>query len=370
MFVEQFMAWSVISGVDQRAQAIGQLAEKYLNDAIVAEARADTEQVFTLYLNDPSPLVRAALARSLGKHENVPRTLIWSLMQDVSAVAAEIFSSSRLLTNADLLHAIKQGDCQVQTAIAGRELLTREVVRCLVECASENAILELIDNSCVVFGPGLKHDIATRLGADPSIRATLLDEVDLLPATRQMLVDRLTGSLLLLVSDKGWGGGARVLDTAHDASNRVAIEIAVESDNASMVDYVTHLRDTAQLTPALLVRAICVGNAALFEAAIALLSGASLKRVQSIVDEGRISAFKALYSRTGLPRSAYGVFTAAISAWHLNGDHDTILMDIIAQVEDNEEVDGALMALLGRMAVEAKVDKAQNYERQLLLTAA
>jgi len=370
MFVERFMSWSVASGVDQRVEAIGLLAEKYLGNAIVLNDRAETEQVFTLYLNDPSPKVRAALARSLGKHKNVPRPLIWSLMQDVGEVATEIYAASPLLRDTDLLHAIKQGDGMVQTAIAGREKLTRDVVRTLVESAAEYAVLELINNPSVVLGPGLKHDIATRLGADPSIRASLLSEPDLLPATRQMLVERLTGSLLLLVSDKRWGGGGRILDTAHDASNRVAIEIAVESDNDSMTDYVTHLRDTAQLTPALLVRAICAGNAALFEAAIALLSGASLKRVQSIVDEGRISAFRALYGRTGLPQSAYGVFTAAISAWQLNDDRESVLMDIIARVEDNESVDGALLALLGRMAVEAQLDKAQNYERQLMLTAA
>ncbi len=372
MFVERFMAWTVSASVEQRSEAICLLVKKYLENSIVADDRPGTEQVFTLYLNDPSVQVRASMARSLAQSSTIPRTLIWSLMQDVNEVAVEVYSAVGGLKKAELIHGIERNNTLIQCAIAKRKNLDGDVVRALVDKAREEAILSLLNNQSVVLGPVLKHELATRLGSEPSIRAHLLAEADLLPKTRQMLVERLTGSLLSLVSNKGWTEGSWVSDSAHDASNRVSIEIAEAADNASMGEYVEHLRDTAQLTPALLVRAICVGNAALFENAISVLSGASLKRVQSIVDEGRISAFRALYGRTKLPQSAYGVFAAAITTWQKSGldGADNVLMKIIDQVEQDESVDGALLALLGRMAVEFERGKAASYQRQLLLSAA
>ncbi|MEE9313779.1 MAG: DUF2336 domain-containing protein [Rhizobiaceae bacterium] len=370
MFVERFMSWSVTAGADQRVEAICRLADTYLNDAIVADDRRATEQVFTLYLNDPSAKVRTAMADALAKSERTPRTLVWGLSQDTSQVASRVYANSPLFKDADLVHAINSEDQLIQTAIAQREVLSGSVVRALVSFGGDRAVSALMQNPFVVLSPALKHDIAARLGKVPAIRAALLEAEDLMSTTRQLLVQRLSSSLVSLVSDREWGSSVRIANCANDATNRVAVEIAMDTHNDNMDEYVAHLRDTAQLTPALLVRAICAGNAALFEMAIATLSGSSLKRVQSIVDEGRISAFRALYGRTGLPQSAYGVFCAAITSWQAAQDGDNVLMNIIERAEKDETVDGALLALLGRMATEAEYQAAQAYDRQLLLAAA
>ncbi|MEE9374776.1 MAG: DUF2336 domain-containing protein, partial [Rhizobiaceae bacterium] len=245
MFVERFMAWSVSAGVDQRAEAIGQLAKTYLNEVIVKEDQSPTEQVFTLYLNDPSAKVRKAMAGALAVSKLTPRALVWSLIHDTTEVAVEIYSHSPLLRSVDLIHAIKQDDPLIQIAIAKRDELNGDVVRALVVGAGERAVEQLLKNSNVVLGPGLKHDIATRLGGVPFIRAYLLEEQDILPATRQMLVHKLSNSLLSYVDENGWGNNHRLSHTANDACNRVAIEIAMDINSDDMAAYVQHLKETA-----------------------------------------------------------------------------------------------------------------------------
>ena len=86
MFVERFMAWSVVSGADQRANAISRLAVKFFNGRVAEEDRLDVEKTLTLYLNDSSAKVRTALAKVVARHENAPRHLVWALARDIKVL--------------------------------------------------------------------------------------------------------------------------------------------------------------------------------------------------------------------------------------------------------------------------------------------
>ena len=370
MFVERYMAWSVGASAEERAEAIVELARHYIDDQIDPDEVSSTELVFTLYLDDPSPMVRHAMAEMLAPSQSTPKTLVWGLTQDLPDIAAEVYEHSPHFRSLDLLHAVEAGSAPVQCAVASREDIDPATVRAVALGGDVAAVCTLLENTTVVLGPSLKHDIATRLGDDPDVRTLLLDHDDLKPATRQMLLRRLTGALMSLSDDREWGDSAQMAHAANDACNRVTLDIAAQAADENMAEYVQHLRDTHQLTPALLVRAICSGNIPLFEAAISELSGASVKRVRSIVAHGRISAFRSLYKRTGLPGTAYGAFASAISVWQTAQEGDNVLAMIIARTEEHPEIDGALLALLGRMSAEVSRKEAVGYERQLLLEAA
>lgn len=369
MFVERFMAWSDSASVDQRATEISGLAVRFLNEPMLHDDRQEVEKVLTLYLEDSSSKVRQALAKVIARHDKAPRHLVWGLSQDIVDVAAPIFQYSTLMRSRDLINAVLQDQCAVQCAIASRVELDGDIIRSIVENAGAQAVRVLLENPCVVLGPGLKHDIAQRYGDDADIRTILLDDAMLDASTRQLLVQRLSGSLLDLVSSTGWADIASLQKVANEASNRVTVEIAMQTTPERMEEYIEHLKQSNQLTPALLIRACCMGHAALFEHALSVLSGASLKRVQSIVDEGRMSAFKSLYGRTGLPQSAYPVFLAAIEAWQEPRALPELIGQILSKVENDGRVDGALSSMLGRMACEANREAAQDYQRQLRLAA-
>ena len=370
MFVERYMAWSVGAGAQERAEAIVELARHYIDDQIDPDEVSSTELVFTLYLDDPSPMVRHAMAALLAPSPMTPKTLVWGLTQDLPDIAAEVYEHSPHFRALDLLHAVEAGSVPVQCAVANRDDIDAATVRAIAIAGDAAAVCMLLENTTVVLGPGLKHDIAGRLGDDPEVRTLLLDHDDLKPATRQMLLRRLTGALLSLSDDRQWNESVQMTHAANDACNRVTLDIAAEAADDNMAEYVQHLRDTDQLTPALLVRAICSGNIPLFESAISELSGASVKRVRSIVVHGRISAFRSLYKSTGLPSTAYGAFASAISVWQTAEEGDNVLAMIIERAEDHPEVDGALLALLGRMSAEVSRKEAVGYDRQLLLEAA
>jgi len=369
VFVERFMAWSVAAGVEQRSKAISELAGDLLTGKVAEQDEPDCEQILTLYLDDPNTRVRRALASAVAPHSHAPRTLIWALAEDVAEVAEPIFATSPILRSKDLVHAAVNGEELLQSAVARREDIDGAVCRALVEKGLPLAICGLLENKSVVLGPGLKHDIAVRLGDVPEVRELLLASNDLAARTRQILVERLSTSLLSFATGKGWAEESKMANVTRDACNRVAIDIAGQTDPDNMPEFVQHLRDTDQLTPALLVRAACHGNAAMLENTFALLSGKSLSKVQSIIDANRPSAFRSLYSRTGLPEAFMPVFRAAIETWRNPVTELEAMAEIITRVENDAMIDGATFALLGRIESELKRKGAKTYERPLLLAA-
>ena len=70
--------------------------------------------------DDPSVVVRKALAEALCYSGEAPRTLILALAADEPDVAAAVIQRSPVLTEADLVDCAANGDVVAQTALARR----------------------------------------------------------------------------------------------------------------------------------------------------------------------------------------------------------------------------------------------------------
>ena len=108
--------------------------------------RTEAELAMTALLDDPSPLVRRALAEALGSAGDAPRPLILALASDQSDVAAAVLSRSPVLTDADLVDCVAIGDVVAQTALARRADLLPGAIAALAEIGQREAVLALIGN--------------------------------------------------------------------------------------------------------------------------------------------------------------------------------------------------------------------------------
>lgn len=372
MFVERFMAWSAKAGACQRSAAVCELAATYLANGVSPEDMRATEQVFTLYLQDPDRTVREALAEVLSPCDSLPKHLIWSFLQDESAVAAPFYAHSPRLNGDDLAGALALGCPATEQAIARRHDLDDRTVRLLVERGTSQGVLELLANPTICLGRGLLQDCANRLGDVAEIRAALLQREDLCPATRQTLVQGLSTVLTLWADDFGMGERRAFAHSTSDAVNRISVDIAARFEADEMEAYVAHLLSSEQLTPGLMLRALVAGQFELIEQAFAQLSGLSALRVRSIMESGRHAAFEAMFRKTGLSRGLHTVFAAGIDAWTVaedDGAGDEVLATMLIAAESDSVTDSTIYALLGRMAGEAYRDASRTYERQLLLAA-
>jgi len=371
MIVRQFLHWVRTASAGQRAEATSALARAYLYSDLSADDHAAAEGAMIMLLDDHSPLVRQALADTLACSERAPPAVINALAHDQAGIAALVLEHSPLLIDADLVEIVATGDPAVQAAIARRHGLQRSVAAAVAEVGSAEACLILLENPAADIAPFSIDRIVERFGMLAAIREAVLARVDVPAATRQALVAKLSQALAEFVAARAWLDPERAQRVVKEACEKAAVTIAADAPGEAG-PLLRHLRQTAQLTVGLILRALLSGNVALFEEALAELSGIPLARVHAIVHDRGAAGFRALYDRAGLPASAYPAFREALGALgeggyavELGGSSRLkrrMVERVLAVCAGHEigEVEPLLM-LLRRFATEAAREEARLY---------
>jgi len=146
-------------------------------------------------LDDPSPLVRRALADVFASSQKAPQIVVHALAADQPDVAVPVLSRSPLLLEDDLVDLIATGQAETQIAIAGRALLSRPLAAAIAEVGTAEACLVLLENADADIALFSIDRIVERFGHLAPIRENLVARDDLPMATRQALLSKLSQML-------------------------------------------------------------------------------------------------------------------------------------------------------------------------------
>jgi uncharacterized protein (DUF2336 family) len=377
MIVRQFLRWVQTAAPGERAEATSALARAYLYSELSSEDRLAAEAAMIVLLDDPSPIVRRALADALANSDKAPHGVILALAQDQPEIAEKVAARSPMLADADLVDLVGTGEESVQCAIASREPLSRAVAGAIAEVAGAAACLVLIENLMAETSVKSLARIAGRHGQLSAIREALFAREDLQADTRQALVAKLSETLVRFVTERDWVPEERLQRAAREACERATVAIAAGTESDEIAVLVRHLVASGQLTSLLLLRALLSGNMCFLIEAFAELSGLAPERVAGVLSDRHAHGFRALYQRAGLPEGAFGAFRAAIEVSHEIGFADDALgaatlkrrmvervLTLYAGAEDGE-ID-YLFAMLRRFAAEAAREEARYYTADLV----
>jgi len=291
----------------------GELPLQEEDDAQVALAAA---------LDDPSPIVRAALAQELSVACNAPHHVIVALANDQADVAAPVLNRSPRLTDSDLIDCVAICEPASQIAVATRLRLSSAVAAAIAEVGAREAVLAMLRNPAAPAPDFSLRRIVERFGEDGETREALLARGDLPPAVRAQMVDAAARALSRFVVDCGWLSDERARRAAREAREKAIVQIAFDAGDmaaegaspdgpAALAGY---LRAQGQLTAGLVLRALLSGERSLLEAALAELSGLPRARVAGLARDGRGAGFAALFARAGMPAALLPAFRAALAA--------------------------------------------------------
>lgn len=380
MIVRRFLRWIQIAPPGDRAEATSALARAYLYSDLSGEDRLATEAAMTVLLDDPSPLVRRALADALGGAEEAPHGVILALAHDQPDIAEVVVARSPVLSDAELVDLVAEGGERVQCAIAGREPLGRALAGAIAEVACADACIALLQNPSAEITTRALGRIAERFGHLSPVRDELFLRDDLPAEIRQSLIARLSDALVRMVATHDWMPEERAQRIAREACERATVAIACGRDAEEVALLVRHLVASGQLTGNLMLRALLSGNTLFVIEAFAELSGMRASRVAAILSDRNAHGFRALYERAGLPKGAYGVFLAAIEVINETGFVEdaygaaTLKRRMVERVLTRYEAsaDGELdhlLAMLRRFAAEAAREEARYYTADLVAAA-
>src|SRR5450759_577822 len=127
MIVRQFLQWIRHAPPGERAEATSALARAYLYSDLSPDDIAAAEGAMIMLLDDPSPLVRRALADVFATSQKAPPVVMLAL--------------SPLLQEADLIDLVATAQPAAQAAIASRAMLPRSLAAAIAEVGSAQACL-------------------------------------------------------------------------------------------------------------------------------------------------------------------------------------------------------------------------------------
>ena len=376
MIVRDFLQWVRTAPASERAEATSALARAYLYSDLSADDLAAAEGAMLMQLDDPSPLVRRALADALAASPSAPPAIVIALAADQPQIAAPVYALSPLFVDADLVDAVATGAAAVQAAIASRAALPCSVAAAIAEVGTAESCLLLLENPSADIAPLSFDRIVERYGHLAAIREALLMREDVPAATRQILVIKLSEALAGFVAGCAWLDVEHAQRIARDACEKATVTIAAETPESELRPLIRHLCASGQLTAGLILRALLSGNVALFEEALAELTDMPVARVSALVHDRGSVGLRALFEKAQLPPSTYPAFKEAIEALREGVLHEPggaarlkrrMIERVLTRCEDADLGELApLLTLLRRFATEAAREEARMFCDELV----
>src|SRR6201991_3795687 len=146
MIVRQFISWIRTAPAGERAEATRALARAWLISDLSEDDRIAAEGALLMLLDDPSPLVRQAMAETFARSVEATAAIVQALSLGQPSISLPVLEHSPLLIDADLVDTVATGNSEMQCAIARRAGLPAAVCAAIAEVGSAAAALELIEN--------------------------------------------------------------------------------------------------------------------------------------------------------------------------------------------------------------------------------
>ena len=376
MIVRDFLQWVRTAPASERAEATSALARAYLYSDLSSDDLAAAEGAMLMLLDDPSPLVRRALADALAASPSAPPAVVIALAADQPQIAAPVYALSPLFVDADLVDAVATGAAAVQAAIASRAALPCSVAAAIAEVGTADPACCSWKIPVPIFAPLSFDRIVERYGHLAAIREALLMRDDLPAATRQTLVIKLSETLAGFVAGRAWLDVDHAERIARDACEKATVTIAAATPESELRPLIRHLCASGQLTAGLILRALLSGNIALFEETLAELTDMPVVRISGLIHDRGSVGLRALFEKAQLPPSTYPAFKEAIEALREGVLHEPggatrlkrrMIERVLTRCEDADLGELApLLTLLRRFATEAAREEARMFCDELV----
>ncbi|MPZ09644.1 MAG: DUF2336 domain-containing protein [Kiloniellaceae bacterium] len=301
---------------DVRAETTAKIAAQYDRKypRMTAAERKLAEEIFRKLAGDADVLVREALSANLRATPDLPHDLALALAKDVDSVSLPILKYSEVLTDDDLIEIVRGKDAAAkQVAIAQRSKVSVAVADALIGTGNETAVARLVANEGAELTEGALERVLSDYNASEAVAESFSRRPSLPPAISEHLVSAMAKKLQSYLVNKH--------DLPADAAANLILQtreratVSLLSRNATgndLEELVFQIHVNGRLTPTLIIRALCVGDMAFFEAAIARLAGVPAKNARKLIHDGGDLGLRSIYEKARMPERLYGAVRAAV----------------------------------------------------------
>jgi len=349
-----------------RAEVAGKLGLGIDNPELSDSEVQMAQDIIRILAKDIDATVRQAVSQTLRFSSRLPHDVAVRLANDIENVALPILADSGALTADDLVGIVRSGAPVKQEAIAGRRDLSEDVADELITKADVTAVCALMRNSTARIGEGGFVKAIDRFSDDDGVKESIV--------RRETLPITIAERLVALVADNL----KNYLASHHELPPSVATDIILQTRDVTTIKLsygreaeelerlVGEMHRHGRLTPFLVLRALCLGDMAFFEAAMAAICNVPVGNAQRLIHDAGAGGLKSLFDKSGLPQRLFPAIRVAVDVVEGvgldGGDHDLdryrvrVITRILTQFErfGEEDLDYLLDKLITVLAASGR----------------
>jgi uncharacterized protein (DUF2336 family) len=302
--------------VSVRTEVAGKLAQK-IDSPVLGEAELQiAHDILRILAKDVELEVRGALSVSLRTARRLPHDVAMRLANDVDAVALPILTNSPVLTEPDLLELVAHSSSRKQAAIAGRGDVSETVADALTRQGTEDAVAALLANAQARIGDASLGTVIDRFGGSERVKATMVHRASLPATVAERLVAMVSENLQAYLVSHHDVPANLASDIVLQSRERATLAYSLGTDEQDLEQLVRHMHRMQRLTPLLVLRAICVGDTAFFEMAMAVMADVPIANARILIHDAGEKGLVPLYERTGMPARLLPAVRVALNVVH------------------------------------------------------
>ncbi len=280
---------------------------------IAAEDTPDTEREAVLPVAlklavDEERAVRAVIAEELSTVATVHPDLLFCVIAGEDELALPFLKITPALNPWHMLAVLRVGDEARQCTVASRHDITAEAAAHIIKSSAVPVVLAMMDNEMVKLETADMHALYGRLGQSGPLVDRLLALPNLPLDIRITQAKRAASRMRQLMAERSWLPANDASELVADAEEGAVLQVLANAPVEELLRAISFLAAKNLLTPALIIRAACLGEMRVVEASLAHLAGYAPQKAASII-YGR-GGMKSMVSKCGLPASCAGILQA------------------------------------------------------------
>ncbi|WP_158922387.1 DUF2336 domain-containing protein [Acidisphaera sp. S103] len=352
---------------DLRAELAGKVAADLAGAGLTSSEVKLAQDIVRTLARDVAEKVRASLSRGLRHSSHLPRDVALRLARDIDFVALPMLADSLVLTDEDLIGIVRNGSSSKQEAIASRPNLAETVSDALITHGEEPAVAVLMANNSASIAEDSFNRAVTRFADSNRVKEAMVLREKLPITVAERLVTMVSRALQAHLVKTHELAPATVADIVLTSREHAIIHLSLGASDEDLRQMVTQMQRNGRLTPSLILRALCTGDIAFFEAAMAAKSEVPLDNAQILIHEPSRRGLAALYRKARMPEALYSAVQAAVDvvdetgfdgeARDLERFRSRVITRILTLVENVDPSDADyLLDKLGDVLVHAPTD--------------
>ena len=282
------------------------------------QERTLAEEIFRLLMRDAEVRVREALSENLKDNPSLPNDVALSLAKDVESVSLPVLEFSDVLSEEDLLELVQTQGPGKQAAIANRATVSQSLSDALVANGNDEVVATLGSNEGADISDATFHKVVDQFGKSDRVQDGMVNRSHLPLAISERLVSVVSEKYRERLVTKHELSPHMAMDLVLHSREKATLGLSEGSSDADLGTLVHSMNRNGRLTLSIVMRSLCIGDVAFFEAALVELASIPAENARILLRDGGMKGVEGVYRTTGLPENVFPLIRVALDVAYEN----------------------------------------------------